>query len=91
LPLEAFLLYSSWCCIFRIKTCLHTHFGLLEWSLQGRRRSSNDGVWFAPGKVTEFISFSFGSGAGISLCSIGPAFCQMTPCRVEITGVSGLL
>jgi hypothetical protein len=40
---------------------------------------------------TDSVLFYVDSGAGQCLCSCISAFVQMTPCRIEITGVSGLL
>ena len=35
--------------------------------------------------------FFVDSGAGQSLCSVGTAFSDLRPCRVEVTGVAGSL
>ncbi len=37
------------------------------------------------------VVFYVDSGAGQSLCSVGTAFSELRPCRVEVTGVAGSL
>jgi hypothetical protein len=50
-------------------------------------------AFFSKGGPTDQsrVVFYVDSGAGQSLCSCSSAFTQMTPCRIEITGISGSL